>query len=137
MPQPQVVWDRVIWGYLKMNSRDAIAPAKKLALQVAAEEPKNAKIQEALAYIAATEGKYPEAIAYYRRTVELRPDDHIAHYNLAKMLVKVGDDDEAVEEAATAARLEPLPEYRHLLDELNAKSSPDEELSGEHGLLLR
>ena len=137
MPQPQVVWDRVIWGYLKMNSRDAIAPAKKLALQAAAEEPKNAKIQEALAYIAATEGKYPEAIAYYRRTVELRPDDHIAHYNLAKMLVKVGDDDEAVEEAATAARLEPLPEYRHLLDELNAKSSPDEELSGEHGLLLR
>ena len=128
LPQPHVVWDRVIWGYLKMNSKNAIAPAKTLALQVLAEEPTNARVQEALAYIAAAEGKYPDAIAYYRRTVALRPDDDVAHYNRAKMLVKVGEHDGALEEAAIAARLEPLPEYRQLLDELSVKSGQTEEL---------
>jgi len=127
LPQPHVVWDRVIWGYLKMNSRNAIAPAKALALQVQAEEPANARVQEALAYIAAAEGRYQDAIGYYRRTVALRPDDDVAHYNLAKVLVKVGEHERALEEAAIAARLEPLPEYRRLLDELGVKSGQKEE----------
>jgi hypothetical protein len=124
MPQPQIAWDRVIWGYLKMNDKAAIAPAKKLAMQVAAEQPENPKIQEALAYIAAAEGRYPEAVRYYRRTTELRTDDHVAHYNLAKMLVKVGDDAEAAREAKLAADIDPLPEYQQLLDELAVRDKP-------------
>jgi hypothetical protein len=123
MPQPQIVWDRVIWGYLKMNDKAAIAPAKKLAMQIAAEQPQNPKIQEALAYIAAAEGRYPEAVAYYRRTIELRTDDHVAHYNLAKMLVKVGNDEEAVKEAKLAADIDPLPEYQELLERLAANGN--------------
>jgi hypothetical protein len=39
------------------------------------------------------------------------------------MLAKVGDHAKAAEEAATAARLEPLPEYRDFLAELNARSN--------------
>ena len=123
MPQPQIVWDRVIWGYLKMNDKATIAPAKKLAMQIAAEQPQNPKIQEALAYIAAAEGRYPEAVAYYRRTTELRTDDHVAHYNLARMLVKVGNDTEALREAKLAADIDPLPEYEQLLEELAAKGN--------------
>ncbi len=130
MPQPQITWDRVIWGYLKMNSRDAIGPAKDLALRVAAEQPTNPKIQEALAYIAAAEGRYPDAVAYYRRTAELRTDDHVAHYNLAKMLVKVGNDREAVREATLAAKIEPLPEYQELLEELTVNGSGTEKPAG-------
>ncbi len=125
MPQPQIAWDRVIWGYLKMNDKAALVPAKQLAIQVAAEQPQNPKIQEALAYIAAAEGRYPEAVAYYRRTTELRTDDHVAHYNLAKMLVKVGDSAEAAREAKMAADIDPLPEYQQLLAELAAKRSPN------------
>jgi len=130
MPQPQIAWDRVIWGYLKMNSREAIAPAKELALRIAAEQPTNPKIQEALAYIAAAEGRYPDAVAYYRRTAELRADDHVAHYNLAKMLVKVGNREEAEREAALAAKIEPLPEYQALLEELMANGSRAEKQTG-------
>ncbi len=130
MPQPQITWDRVIWGYLKMNNRDAIAPAKDLALRAAAEQPTNPKIQEALAYIAAAEGRYTDAVAYYRRTAELRTDDHVAHYNLAKMLVKVGNDQEAIREATLAAKIEPLPEYQELLEELTANGSRTEKPAG-------
>jgi len=123
MPQPQIAWDRVIWGYLKMNDKAAIVPAKKLAMQIAAEQPENPKIQEALAYIAVAEGRYPDAVTYYRRTTELRTDDHVAHYNLAKMLVKVGSNAEAAKEAKMAADIDPLPEYQELLIELTAKSN--------------
>jgi predicted Zn-dependent protease len=113
----------VIWGYLKMNDKAAIAPAKKLATQIAAEQPDNPKIQEALAYIAAAEGRFPDAVAYYRRTAELRTDDHVAHYNLAKMLLKVGNDQEAAKEARLAVEIEPLPEYQTLLKELATKGN--------------
>jgi len=105
-----------------MNSREAMATAKELALRIAAEQPANPKIQEALAYIAAAEGRYADAVAYYRRTTELRANDHVAHYNLAKMLVKVGDRQEAIREAALASNIEPLPEYQELLEELTKGS---------------
>jgi tetratricopeptide (TPR) repeat protein len=123
MPQPQMTWDRIIWGYLKMNSKEAIPPAKDLAMRVAAEQPTNPKILEALAYIAAAEGRHADAVTYYRRTTELRIDDHVAHYNLAKMLAKVGDDEEAAKEAAIAVKIEPLPEYQTLVQELAADRS--------------
>jgi tetratricopeptide (TPR) repeat protein len=125
MPQPQLHMDRVIWGYLKMNSRDAMVPAKQLAMQAVVEQPTNPKIQEALAYIAAAEGRYPDAVALYRRTAELRPDDHVARYNLAKMLVKIGDNEQARKQAAVAASMEPLPEYLELLEELSVKGAAD------------
>ena len=94
-------------------------------MHVAAEQPQNPKIQEALAYIAAAEGRYVDAVAFYRRTTELRTDDHAAHYNLAKMLLKLGNHAEAVKEAKVAADIDPLPEYQQLLDELRAKGNRD------------
>lgn len=115
MPQPQVTWDRVVWGYVRMGKQDM---AKTVATRVAAEQPRNSAIQEALGYIAGTEGDYPGAVEYYRRAVELRPDSHVAHYNLAKMLVKTGARDEAANQAAIAVRIAPLPDYKALLDEL-------------------
>jgi tetratricopeptide (TPR) repeat protein len=117
MPQPQVTWDRVVWGYVRMGKPDM---AKTVATRVAAEQPNNSAIQEALGYIAGTEGDYPVAIEHYRRAVELRPDSHVAHYNLAKMLVKTGVRGEAANEAAIAVRIAPLPDYKTLLDELTS-----------------
>ena len=117
MPQPQVTWDRVVWGYVRMGKQDM---AKSVATRVAAEQPSNSAIQEALGFIAGTEGNYPVAVEHYRRAVELRPDSHVAHYNLAKMLVKTGARDEAANEAAIAVRIAPLPDYKTLLDELTS-----------------
>lgn len=118
MPQPQITWNRVIWGYLKMGNMVA---AKELAAKAASEEPMNSGIQEALGYIEATEGRYSAAVEHYRRAVALRPDSHVAHYNLAKMLVKSGQRHEAEKEAAIAVRLAPLPEYQGLLKDLTLK----------------
>ena len=117
MPQPKITWDRMIWGYVKMGKLDA---AKQAAAQAASEAPANSKIQEALGYIAATQGDDAGAVAHYRRAAELKPDSHVAHYNLARMLVKMGSRDEAASQAATAVRIAPLPEYRQLLEELTA-----------------
>jgi tetratricopeptide (TPR) repeat protein len=117
MPQPQVTWDRVVWGYVRMGKQEM---AKTVATRVAAEQPTNSAIQEALGFIAGTEGNYPVAVEHYRRAVELRPDSHVAHYNLAKMLVKTGARDEAANEAAIAVRIAPLPDYKTLLDELTS-----------------
>jgi hypothetical protein len=47
--------------------------------------------------------------------------EHVAHYNLAKMLAKTGALDDAASEAATAVRIAPLPEYQALLAELTSK----------------
>jgi predicted Zn-dependent protease len=115
MPQPQVTWDRVVWGYVRMGKQDM---AKTVATRIAAEQPENSAIQEALGYMAGTEGDYPGAVEHYRRAAELRPDSHVAHYNLAKMLVKTGARDEAANEAAIAVRIAPLPDYKALVDQL-------------------
>ena len=117
-PQPQVSWNRIVWGYVKMGKIDV---AKELATKIAAEQPQNPTMQEALGYIAAGQGQYPQAVQHYRRAAELKPDSHVAHYNLARMLVKVGDQQGATSEAAAALGLSPLPEYRKLLEELTAK----------------
>jgi tetratricopeptide (TPR) repeat protein len=114
---PPTRWDKAVWGYLKMGNQKA---AKALALKVIEEQPANYRNQNALGQIAASEGDYAGAANYYRRAVELRPNSHVDHYQLALMLVKVGLHDEAVEHAAAAVRITPQPEYRALLKELTA-----------------
>jgi tetratricopeptide (TPR) repeat protein len=110
-------WDKAVWGYLRMGNQ---AAAKKLALRAAEEQPDNYRIQSALGLIAASEGDNAGAANYYRRAIELRPNSHVDHYRLARLLVQIGLRDEAVEHAAAAARIAPQPEYRALLQELRA-----------------
>jgi 4-amino-4-deoxy-L-arabinose transferase-like glycosyltransferase len=121
MPQHRVGRDRAIWGYIKMGNKDE---AKILAMKAASEEPMNSAIQEALGHIAAEEGRASSALEYYRRAVELKPDSHVAHYNLAKLLIKIGDEDEARKEAAIAVHITPLPQYQRLLEELTLERAP-------------
>lgn len=121
-PEPKITWERITWGYLKMGK---MGEAKALATKIALEQPGNPSIQEALGYIAATEGNYPIAEERYRRATQLKPDSHVAHYNLARMLVKIGQEREAASEAAIALRIAPLPEYQKLLDDLTGKGAPN------------
>jgi 4-amino-4-deoxy-L-arabinose transferase-like glycosyltransferase len=116
-PPQQVSWTRIVWGYLRMGNTEAATAA---ASRAAKEQPDNPTVQEALGFIAAKAGRYTEATEHYRRAVELKPNSHIARYNLAKMLAKVGDRRGAAKEAEAALQLSPLPDYRKLLDELTA-----------------
>jgi tetratricopeptide (TPR) repeat protein len=118
MTQPPVTWDRIVWGYIRMGK---LGDANALATKVAAEQPPAAPIQEALGYLAVANGDVTGAIEHYRLAIQLRPDSHVAHYNLAKMLAKSGALDDAASEAATAVRIAPLAEYQALLAELTAK----------------
>lgn len=115
MPQPPISWNRAVWGYLKMGDREH---ATALATKAALAEPMNSGIQEALGYIEAAEGRYGSAIDHYRRATQLKPDSHIAHYNLARMLLKEDRLDEAKREAEIAVEIAPLPEYRLVLKQL-------------------
>ena len=50
---------------------------------------------------------WDEAIAAYRKALELSPDDSLTHYNLALALDYKGDQKQAVEEFEAALRLKP------------------------------
>lgn len=115
LPQPPPRWDRVVWGYVRMGDLDA---ARATATQAAAEHPSNATLQQALAHLAAHEGRLRDAAAHYRRAVALEPNSHIAHYNLARTLAHLGERDAARAEAARALELARLPEYEALAREL-------------------
>jgi tetratricopeptide (TPR) repeat protein len=116
MPQPEPNWGRALWGYLKMGRLDE---AKAVASRLEPRVRGTASVEEALGYIAAAERRDREAAEHYRRAIELRPGNHIAHYNLAKLLYRAGDREAAAREAQTAFRLRPLPEYRLLIAELS------------------
>lgn len=117
MPQPEPNLGRALWGYLKMGR---VAEAKAAADRLAPQARSTASVEEALGYIAAVERRDRDAAEHYTRAIQLRPGNHIAHYNLAKLLARIGDRQGAVREAQAAVRLRPLPEYQMLLAELAA-----------------
>jgi predicted Zn-dependent protease len=112
-----VRWDHIVWGYIKMGR---LADARTLAARVSSEQPDNGPIMEARGYVAAMTQDYGEAVASYSRAVELRPRSYLAHYNLAKALLKTGDKSRAAEEARAAMRLNPSPDSKALLTEIEA-----------------
>jgi len=118
-PPMPVRWDRIVWGYINMHK---IAEAQSLAERVAKEQPDNGPIFEALGYTAVIHHRYDVAAQAFQRAVELRPQSHVAHYNLARAYLALGDHKRAAEEAAVAARLYPSPDYQALLSQLQTGS---------------
>src|ERR1700730_15843176 len=87
-PPPPIHWDHIVWGYIKMGRVDE---ARMLAERIASEQPRNGPILEALGFTAIARAQYSEAAQYYQRAIEIRPQSHIAHYNLAKVFLQLGD----------------------------------------------
>jgi tetratricopeptide (TPR) repeat protein len=116
-PPPEVRWDHVVWGYIKMHKPKE---AQVLADRVALEQPDNGPIFEALGYLAAVDGQYDEAVRRYQRAVDLRPASYLAHYNLAKALLALGRRDSAAAEARIALKLSPSPDAQALLSQAEA-----------------
>jgi tetratricopeptide (TPR) repeat protein len=111
-PQPTVHWDHIVWGYIKMGKIDA---ARNIAQRIASEQPDNGPILEALGYTAIKRSDFPEAAQDYERAVALRPRSHVAHYNLAKVYLQLGNRARALDEAKAAAELSPSPDYSRLI----------------------
>jgi tetratricopeptide (TPR) repeat protein len=114
-PPPAVRWDQIAWGYIKMGKIDA---AREVAERVTRLDPSNGDMWEALGFTAIERRQFDEAASDYRRALELRPRSHVAHYNLAKVYLTLGDRERAAAEARRALELDPLPEYRALSEQI-------------------
>jgi tetratricopeptide (TPR) repeat protein len=117
IPPPPMHWDHIVWGYIKMGK---ITEARALAERIAAEQPHNGPILEALGFTDIVRQQYGAAVADYRRAIEARPSSHVAHYNLAKLLLKSGDREGAAAEAIIAVGLYPADDYKALLEQIRA-----------------
>jgi tetratricopeptide (TPR) repeat protein len=116
-PPAVVRWDQIAWGYIKMGK---FPEARALAERISREQPNNGAILEALGFTAIEGGRYSEAAHDYQRAIELRPNSHLAHYNLARLYLKLGDLKQAEKEATIAVTLDPEPDYQALLSQIEA-----------------
>jgi tetratricopeptide (TPR) repeat protein len=118
-PPVPVQWDRIAWGYINMGK---IPEAQAVAERVSKEQPNNAPIFEALGYTAVAQQHYDDAEHALQHAIELRPGSHVAHYNLARVYLAIGDRKRAAEEAGIAVNLNPSPDYQALLNQIEAGS---------------
>jgi tetratricopeptide (TPR) repeat protein len=116
-PQPPIGWDRIAWGYINMGR---VHEAQLLAARIARSQPDNGAILEALGYTDAVQKQYTEAAQVLQRAVELRPRSHVAHFNLARVYLMLGDRQRAEVEAIAAEELHPSPDYRALLNQIQS-----------------
>jgi tetratricopeptide (TPR) repeat protein len=116
-PPPPIHLDHIVWGYITMGK---IPEARSMAERIAIEQPDNGSILEALGFTAAAGGQYSEAAQYYQRALLLRPRSHVAHYNLAKVFLELGDKERAAAEARIAVSLDPSPDYAALLEKIGS-----------------
>jgi tetratricopeptide (TPR) repeat protein len=116
-PPPPVRWDHIVWGYIKMGQLDQ---ARSLAERIATLQPDNGPIMEARGYLAAADRNYADAVRSFSRAIALRPRSYLAHYNLAKAFLALGDKTQAAEEAKTCLDLNPSADARTLLAQIEA-----------------
>ena len=84
------------WGILRLRQRDFDAAAERLgkAHRLA---PQNGQIYYLLGLVETGKGKAAEAIADYRKAVDLDPKNLVARYRLAEEIERQGDADSDVE----------------------------------------
>lgn len=117
VPTPVVHWDHIVWGYVKMGKVDE---ARVIAQRIALEQPDNGPILEALGFTAIKRMDFAEAAQDYERAIAARPRSHVAHYNLAKVYLQLGNRARALEEAKAAADLNPSADYLGLVGQVEA-----------------
>lgn len=120
-PPPTVRWDHVVWGYLKMGK---LAEAEKVGERVLQEQPDNGPVLEALGVLAARRQDFPQAARQLQAALAIRPRSHVAHYNLARVYLALGDRRQAAAEATKAVDLNPAPDYRELLAQIQRNPPP-------------
>ncbi len=116
-PPPPVRWDHVVWGYIKMGR---LTEARSSAEKAIVDQPDNGPVLEALGFLAAADGRYADAVKDLERAIDLRPRSYVAHYNLAKALLAVGDRTRAAAEARAAEQLNPSADTRALVEQIES-----------------
>jgi predicted Zn-dependent protease len=115
---PPLHWDQIVWGYIKMGRpKDAEATAER----VARDQPDNAPILEAQAYLAVRRRDYTAAAEAYEHALRVRPRSDQAHFNLAKVYMALNRRQEALAQAKIAMDLNADPDYEKLVDELQSR----------------
>jgi tetratricopeptide (TPR) repeat protein len=114
---PPLHWDQIVWGYIKMGR---LTEAEKTADRVARDQPDNAPILEAEAYLAVRRQDYAAAAEAYEHALRIRPRSDQAHYNLAKLYMLLNRRQEALVQAKIALDLKPDPDYQKLITELQS-----------------
>jgi len=117
-PPAPVRWDQIAWGYIKMGK---IPAARAIAERIAIEQPGNGANLEVLGFTAIVRQQYNEAVDDYQRAIKLRPRSHVAHYNLARVFLLLGDRARAADEAKIALDLYPSPDYKALLSQIESQ----------------
>jgi hypothetical protein len=118
-PPVPVRWDRIAWGYINMGK---IRAAQSLSERIAHDQPDNAAIFEALGYTDAVTQQYEQAAQALQHAIVLRPGSHVAHFNLARVYLRLGDRQRAAQEAGIAMKLHPSPDYQALLSQIESGS---------------
>ncbi len=96
----------VLAGLTWQQSR-MYADVETLYRTVIAENPTCWMVHYNLAVALSDRGQIDEAIAHYRKTLEVRPDFAEAHYNLGMALAQRGQDDEAIVHYRKALQIKP------------------------------
>jgi tetratricopeptide (TPR) repeat protein len=118
-PPPPLRFDHVVWGYIKMGR---LAEARRVAERAVKEQPDNAPVLEALGYLSAVDRRYADAARSFERAIALRPRSYVAHYNLAKAYLALGERSKATDEARAALGLNPTRDASDLLRQLQGGS---------------
>ena len=115
---PAIRWDTIAWGYIRMGH---ISDASAVLDRALAQQPDDGALIEAQAYLAAAQKRYVEAASELQHAIELRPGSHLAHYNLARVYMMMGDHERALSEAKLAAGLKSSADYDALVMQLSAQ----------------
>jgi len=114
---PPLHWDQIVWGYIKMGR---LKEAEATAERVARDQPDNAPILEAQAYLAVRRQDYTAAAEAYEHALRIRPRSDQAHFNLARVYMALNERHEALAQAKIAMDLKADPDYKKLVDALQS-----------------
>jgi len=136
---------RLLVGSILLD-RGATGEVRKLAGQVARDEPANAEVWNLLGLTDLAAGAPGDAVVNFGKAIELRPNGALYRVNLARAYLVAGDDKAAADAMAAARSLEPgllqlrsleflrfarrgeLAEARRVLDGIRADKLGDETL---------
>ena len=97
---------RLLVGSILLD-RGATGAVRKLAGQVARDEPTNPEVWNLLGLTDLSAGAPADAIVNFGKAIELRPNSALYRVNLARAQLVAGDENAAAEAMASAKRIEP------------------------------
>ena len=123
--RPNAYWILQAYGSAKLNA-NMIAEAEDLLCQAENANPNSAATLIDLGRLYERKDDLESAEHYFRRAIQIDPDNSFAYYNLARLLYRIGDIRAAYEMAISALASRPVDDRnKQLVQELKSKVSLD------------